>query len=205
MSARRFKVTHHKTGTVHYLTAEQLAKLPREQPDDDKGFYEGKVPVLSPTSARPLAPFPGRSRRHRGGAGSSDTGVIHLRDLKDRDWVRVGVKHEGKADVGHHADIKPKQYIRLFGTSKKWLPKEGRVEPSDVAYDITFRVGDQAVYGGYNLTYTGPILAIGAKTITVQAGMTGDRKKQLTIAQFSHDNRDYDAEKIAKRNAEWMD
>lgn len=45
MSAR-YKVTHRKTGTVHYLTGDQLAKL-SHKPDDDgeKAFYEGSAPL----------------------------------------------------------------------------------------------------------------------------------------------------------------
>ena len=73
-----------------------------------------------------------------------------------------------------------------------------------VAFDISFKVGDRAAYGGYNLTYTGTIVSIGPKTVTIATGMS-KRTKRLDIATFCQENWDFDAAKIAKRNSEWMD
>jgi hypothetical protein len=162
----KYKVTRRGTGEVHYLTGEELAKIPRAQ-------------------ARAKARTSGRR--------------VVMRDLKGKSHTRHGHHYPGEEMRGHHAEIVPGESIRLHGTETNRVG--GPIE-----YDITFHVGDDAVYGGYNLTYTGPIMKIAANTITINAGSTGrSRAKRLTIAEFSRENRDYDAEKIAKHNASWTD
>jgi hypothetical protein len=121
---------------------------------------------------------------------------IRLTDLRHKNWTRHGHKHEGMILHGHHADIEPKKSIRLYGYEKN------HVSPHD--YDITFNVGDTAIYGSYNLVYTGEIVAIGEKTVKIREGH-GTKVHSLDIATFSDKNHGYDAEKIAKRNGEWMD
>lgn len=79
--------------------------------------------------------------------------------------------------------------------------KKGEEEPSS----IVFKVGDVCIYGSYNLVYTGEILAIGAKTVTINAGGTGQGNKRLDLYKFTWRNYNYDAERIAKRNSEWYD
>ena len=79
--------------------------------------------------------------------------------------------------------------------------KKGEEEPST----IVFKVGDVCIYGSYNLVYTGEILAIGAKTVTINAGGTGQGNKRLDLYKFAWRNYDYNAERIAKRNSEWYD
>jgi hypothetical protein len=121
---------------------------------------------------------------------------IRLTDLKHKDWTRFGCKHEGAVLTGHNADIEPKKSIRLYGFEKNY------VRPHD--YDITFKVGDTAIYGSYNLVYTGEIIAIGEKTVKIREDR-GTKVHSLDIATFSDKNRGYDAEKIFKRNSEWCD
>ena len=72
------------------------------------------------------------------------------------------------------------------------------------AYDITFLVGGAAVYGGYNMTYTGTIVAIGEKAVRIREDH-GSKVHALDLATFSDWNRDFDMEKIAARNAAWSD
>lgn len=79
-------------------------------------------------------------------------------------------------------------------------------------YRKRFAIGDEAVYGSYNLVYTGKILAISAKRINVGTGWSrngtritaSDKEKarSLDLFQFSWRNYDYDAHDIARRNHE---
>jgi hypothetical protein len=94
----------------------------------------------------------------------------------------------------YHADVIPKKSIRLHGF------EHNSTTPHD--YDITFNVGDVAVYGSYNLTYTGKIVSIGEKTVKINHG---SRSTVLKFDDFNFWNNNFDAAKIAKHNAEWMD
>ena len=124
---------------------------------------------------------------------------IVMRDLKGKSSTRHGHHYAGEDMKGHHAEVVPGESIRLFGVDTNRV--NGPVE-----YDITFHVGDYAIYEGYNLTYTGPIVKIAANTVSIDANSTGRaRLKRFTIAEFNRANRHYDAEKIAKRNSEWRD
>lgn len=91
----------------------------------------------------------------------------------------------------YHADVLPKKSIRLHGF------EHNHVSPH--AYDITFKVGDVAVYGGYNLTYTGTIVSIGEKTVKIAHD---GRSTVLKFDDFAFWNRDFDAKRIAKENSE---
>ncbi len=122
---------------------------------------------------------------------------IRYRNIKARDRVIAGRRHEGKIELGHHAEIVPGRYIRLHGI------ETNRVEP--VEYDRTFRIGDVVEHGSYNLSYTGRILAIGPNTVTVERTDIGSKPTRLTIAEFSWRNRCLDLEAVAKENAAWMD
>ena len=123
--------------------------------------------------------------------------VVELRNLRGKPWRRAGVMHEGQVAEGHHADIIPGKSIRIFGieTNRYGGPK---------AYDKTFKVGDEAEYGSYNLHYFGKILAVGAKTVRVETSSTGGRARLLDPYEFSFRNRD-DAARKHEANADWMD
>lgn len=118
--------------------------------------------------------------------------VVEVRDIKDRDWTRDGVKHEGRRVEGQHADIVARKSIRLFGVETNHVN-------GPINYDRTFKVGDTVVTGSYNLTYTGPILAIGAKTVTVK-GVCG-RTERMSIYSFNSYNNTMNLEDISRRNA----
>ncbi len=122
---------------------------------------------------------------------------IRIRNIKARDRVIGGRRHEGKIELGHHAEIVPGKFIRLHGV------ETNRVEP--VEYDRTFRIGDVVEHGSYNLSYTGRILSIGPSTVTVERTDIGSKPTRLTIAEFSWRNRTLDLEAVAKENAAWMD
>lgn len=95
----------------------------------------------------------------------------------------------------HNADIAKQRWIRIYGIGS------GTYAP---AFDLTFKMGDTCVYGSYNLVYTGKIVGIGAKTITIEkAGYS--RNTVLDIATFIQRNYDYDAKAIFERNSNWSD
>lgn len=116
--------------------------------------------------------------------------TINYRGLKDRDRTHRGRKYEGRIEDGANADVTPGESIRIFGCTEY-----------GESYDKTFEIGDYAIYGSYNLTYTGPITAIGPKTVTIDASDTGERPKRIPLYTFSWRNKFYNAAKIAARNA----
>jgi len=142
---------------------------------------------------------------------TTENGVTTHHNVKSRDRKRFGVVYEGEARKGHHVEVKPGDYVRLFGTNKKvrYLKvhhrdgsMSGKSVPYDQDYDLTFRVGDRAEYDSYNLSYTGIIVSIGAKTIGIQSDH--GKVKRLRLHEFSWRNDDFDIEKIRARNADTM-
>ena len=80
-----------------------------------------------------------------------------------------------------HAEVSKGKSIRIFGTDgNRHTPKE---------INRTYRVGDRAVYDSYNLFYTGPIVSITEKTVTIDASSTGYTVKRLPLAVFFARNR----------------
>jgi hypothetical protein len=132
--------------------------------------------------------------------GSEDLGIKapKARKAKAAQPVTMTVKESwGSQEYG--VELRKGESIRLFGEYKNHVkgPKP---------FDLSFKVGDRAVYGSFNLTYTGIIVSIGEKTVTIREPYSHDSKcHRLQFSEFAWRNWDYDAEKIAKRNSEWMD
>ena len=123
-------------------------------------------------------------------------GKVIYDEIRSKDHIIYGTKHEGTILQGAKAIVMPGHYIRIYGQS--W----SRREPVD--FDKIFNIGDTAEYDSYNLKYTGKILAIGEKTITIERSDTGHGPCRLSIYSFSLKNWDFDAVKIAKNNFETM-
>lgn len=70
---------------------------------------------------------------------------------------------------------------------------------------VRFEIGGEAVYGSYNLTYTGKIISITEKTVTIDTEMSNGfgttEKRRLSLADFCNYNWDFNSEKIARENA----
>jgi hypothetical protein len=96
-----------------------------------------------------------------------------------------------------HALVAPGERIVLWGIRST---RHGLTP-----YRVEFRVGDVAVYDSYNLDYLGEIIAIGPKTVTIDASATGHGRRRLDIHQFNWRNNDFDLDRIRRRNSEWMD
>ena len=117
-----------------------------------------------------------------------------ITEIRSRDVTRYGITYPGTVMKGVHADIDKGKSIRIYGTMYGW-----RSEPAD--FDLTFAMGDEAEHGSYNLVYTGDIVSIGAKTVTVDDHGTRHR---MTLADFISKNWDFDAKLIFERNADTM-
>lgn len=117
--------------------------------------------------------------------------------IKDRDSKKAGRTIAGDVLEGAQAEVLPNASIRLFGTYANH--KDG-----PTPYDITFRVGDRAVYDSFNFDYTCTITKIAAGTVTIAEDVS-DRPHQLNLYQLTRRNWDYEAGRIAKRQEEWRD
>lgn len=116
----------------------------------------------------------------------------------------VGPKgREPKKD--HHAEVLPGQWIRLFGETTKitYEGSPGRYtqKVEKVHYEKMFRIGDEAEYDSYNLSYTGTITSITEKSVTFK---TRSGVKRLSLYEFDWRNYDFDAEETRKQNFETM-
>lgn len=126
-----------------------------------------------------------------------DAGTLVYRNIADRDWTQFGRKHTGTVHVGQHAAVEAGKRVVLWGVN---TTRTTGLLP----YRKQFSVGDSAVYDSYNLIYTGTIVAIGDKTVTVQEDH-GSRKHRMSIAEFNRRNWNFDSDYVFKNNTEWRD
>ncbi len=91
--------------------------------------------------------------------------------------------------------------VTLHGTKRRWMAEIG--EMVHHPYNRTFKIGDTAEYDSYNLSYTGTIVSIGKKTVTVDPGR-GGRKRRLTFHTFNWRNWNFDVDETARKNSEMM-
>ncbi len=112
--------------------------------------------------------------------------LIRYEELKTRDRVQFGRSYPGRVEPGFKAEVIPGVSVRIFGTDYNG------------PFDLTFKLGDVAVYDSFNMVYTAKVENIGPKTVTVG-------KRRLDICTFAQRNHDYNADRIFKRNSEWMD
>jgi hypothetical protein len=108
-------------------------------------------------------------------------------------------------DAGHHATIVPGESITLYGVDCNRYVRNattGNMEAGEVRYARTFRIGEIAEWGSYNLSYMGTIVAIGRKTVTIE---DHGSKHRLALAKFAWRNRHFNAEAAQRQNAAWMD
>lgn len=75
----------------------------------------------------------------------------------------------------------------------------GRYNNQDV--DITFKIGDTAEYGSYNLHYLGKIVKITDKGVTIEPEYSRGIKR-LSLNEFMWRNHNFDLAVITARNAD---
>jgi len=90
----------------------------------------------------------------------------------------------------HHADVSPGQSIRIFGT---------HMGTEHTPFDLAFAVGEKGVHGSWNLIYTGEIVGIGSRTVTIKPPY-GSKAVRLPLTRFIELNWDYDAVRIERHN-----
>jgi hypothetical protein len=107
----------------------------------------------------------------------------------------------------YHAEIQPGRSIRIFGVMTnhgRYDPVLRQTVPDPQAFDRTFTMGDEVEYHSYNLIYTGRIVGIGPKTVTIKHYPHSDTVTRLDLYSFIDRNWDFDAARIDKHNAEEM-
>ena len=131
--------------------------------------------------------------------------LVTVRRIQPAPVKRGGVIHQGATSDIYHADIIPGESIRLWGWNSNnqrasHNPVNGRYRPFWKWFSHTFRLGDWAEYDSYNFNYTGKIVAIGPKSVTIEGD--GARKHRLTLYEFAWRNWDLDLDRIAKNNSD---
>ena len=102
-----------------------------------------------------------------------------------------------------------KYFVACTGVSKAGYSgitifEEGR--DGVVKQGTTFALGDTAEYGSYNLSYTGEIVKITDKCVTIVCypGSKMSRKHMLSVEEFCWRNKSFNAAETARRNSEEM-
>ncbi len=123
--------------------------------------------------------------------------LIEARNLTPRRtvWNDRSGQEPTNSQGTYNADIMPGHSIRIFGVMTNHVggPRE---------FDRVFKIGDEAVYGSYNLIYTGRIVKIGPKTVTIKHYEHTSDVTQLQTFCFVDKNWNFNAERIAHHNAE---
>lgn len=119
-----------------------------------------------------------------------------VEDIVSKKSKRHGVEYGGKNSYGvFHAEIWKNEAIRIHGavTNQGTTPK---------IFNRVFNLDDEVEYDSYNFVYTGPILKIGQKTVTIDKGSGYSKNVMLDLHTFILKNWDLDLESISKRNIE---
>ncbi len=99
------------------------------------------------------------------------------------------IRNPGWNNGDYNADIQPKQSIRIFGV----YTNSSKPKP----FDKTFKIGDEAEYNSYNLIYTGKIVSIGPKTVSID---DDGKVTRLSIYGFIDKNHDFNVFKVNGHN-----
>jgi len=116
--------------------------------------------------------------------------------------IETLVSNRGTVLKGHHVEVLPGKWIRLFGECDKYAYLDGELITVRLPYSRTFNIGDLAEYDSYNLSYYGKIVSIGAKTVTI---VDGPYRRRLTFEEFTDRNHDFDLLKVERENAREME
>lgn len=111
-------------------------------------------------------------------------------NIQPKPVKRFGEVYTPEEKNSYNADILPKKSIRIYGEYKN-------SRDSSTHFDKVFKIGDRAEYDSYNLNYTGKIVGIGPKSVTIKDHGT---KHRLTLHEFCWRNWDFDVERIARHN-----
>lgn len=73
-------------------------------------------------------------------------------------------------------------------------------QPDTEAKPATFKIGDKAVSGSYNLIYLDKIVGITEKNVIFEPSLRGMRKKHMKLLEFAWRNWDFDRKEIDRHN-----
>lgn len=124
--------------------------------------------------------------------------MIKATGIHPQDRVFHGQVITRRVDGDFNADIEPGKWIRIYGTYNN-------ARPGDQAFDRVFMMGDTVEYDSYNNSYTGPIVAISAATVTVCKDKHSSKNVRLSLYEFIWRNFNLDLKKIARQWAQWYD
>lgn len=109
-------------------------------------------------------------------------------------------RHAGKV---YPSEVVPNAYAFISARKSIMLIGTRETTTGTKPYVFTFTIGEVAEYDSYNMSYYGPILAIGEKTVTIAKG-DGEGKARLSIEDFSRRNSRFDLDKARARNVDVM-
>lgn len=97
------------------------------------------------------------------------------------------------SDRWYRVFVEPKHYVEIHVMKGNELTGVRR-----------FVTGDEAEYDSFNLSYTGKILSITAKSATFSTTPGSRRTRRIKWDEFATRNWDFDAERVKKENLERM-
>lgn len=98
-------------------------------------------------------------------------------------------------------EVTPSKSTNIFIDRNKWIELHTVDRPTGEITKVRFAVGDEAVYGSYNLIYTGTIISITNKTVAVKEPYQNGRTHRLKMKRFIIMNHCYDRDYIREHNA----
>lgn len=125
--------------------------------------------------------------------------MLTITNLTPAPLRRKGILYPPKPDTTrqYNVEIEINTSVRLYGFISQY--DSGKKCMVHAHFDLTFKIDDRAEYDAYNFSYTGEIIAIGERTITIRDDKT---TRRLSLYEFAWRNCDFDAARIAQRNAE---
>jgi len=123
--------------------------------------------------------------------------VIRIENISSKPRKSNGVVHPPEVKTGQHVEVTPGVSIRLFGHNPNHIS-------GGLDYDVTYRIGDEAEYDSFNLSYHGRITKISAKCVYIWNDMY-NKESRLDLYKFSWRNHNWNLAKAVKETLEWMD
>lgn len=130
--------------------------------------------------------------------GASDALGVRYVCVERKAYKRGSSVFPAKRVEARYAVITPGKSIRIVGVA---YPQRDLVDDQR-PYDRTFALGDTVEYDSFNLSYHGPISAIGA-CVTVRKEYS-KRTVRMELDGFTTRNHDLDLEAAAARNSDTM-
>ena len=109
-----------------------------------------------------------------------------------------GTKHRSPTATEYEVDVVRNERVTICCTKK--IIENGQLVEREITN--TFEMGDEAEYDSFNLRYTGEILSITPKTVSIRNAF--GKVTRLALHQFCWRNWDFDAAQCAAENAETM-